>query len=251
MTRLKLTTAIALVTLLGQGAMSAQAGSFTANIGATTDYRFRGQSQSQTNPAIFGGVDYVSDSGLFVGLWASSIDFNDAADTYVEVDLYGGYTHALSEKTSGTVKVVYYLYPTADYLPGSNEYDYLELIASLSHDFGGITGGVEVAYSPDYFFESGDSVALTGSLSAPLTDSWLIFDGGLTASAKVGYQWIDDNATFGTPDYVFYDFGITAKVWKLAIDVRYVDTDLGETDCFGGTNLCKGAVVGTVTLALP
>lgn len=230
---------------------AAQAGDVTFNLGLTSDYKFRGQSQSQTNPAVFGGVDYVSETGLFVGAWASTVDFNDFAETYMELDLYAGYTHAFTDATSGTVKLVYYLYPTADYAPGSNEYDYLELVASLSHNFGPVTGGIEVAYSPDFFFESDAGVALTGSLSAPLADSWWVFDGGVSASAKLGYQWIDDNANFGTPDYLFYDIGLTAKIDKVALDIRYVDSDLSEAACFGGTNLCEGKVVATLTLYLP
>lgn len=230
---------------------AAQAGDLTFNLGATSDYKFRGQSQSQTNPAVFGGVDYVSESGLFVGAWASSVDFNDAADTYMELDLYGGYTHAFTDTTSGTVKLVYYLYPTADYPPGANTYDYLELVASLSHNFGAVTGGLELAYSPNFFNESDAGVALTGSLAAPLADSWWIFDGGVAASAKLGYQWIDDNTTFGTPDYTFYDIGLTAKISKVALDVRYVASDLSDAECFGGSNLCEGKVVATVTLFLP
>jgi uncharacterized protein (TIGR02001 family) len=230
---------------------SALAGDFTFNLGVTSDYKFRGQSQSQTNPAVFGGVDYVDESGFFAGAWASSVDFNDVADTYMELDLYAGYTHAFTDATSGTVKLVYYLYPTADYPPGSNDYDYLELVASLSHNFGPVTGGLEIAYSPDYFFESDTGVALTGSLSAPLVDSWWVFDGGIAASAKLGYQWIDDNTNFGTPDYLFYDVGLTAKISKLALDIRYVDSDLSDAECFGGTNLCEPKVVATLTLYLP
>lgn len=243
------------LTLLAASALalsaSAAAGDVTFNLGATSDYKFRGQSQSQTNPAVFGGVDYVSENGFFAGAWASSIDFNDAADTYLELDLYAGYTHAFSDATSGTVKLVYYLYPTADYPPGSNDYDYLELVASLSHNFGSVVGGLELAYSPDFFFESDAGVALTGSLSVPLVDKWSFIDGGISASAKLGHQWIDDNGNFGTPDYLFYDLGLTAKAGMVALDVRYVDTDLTDAECFGGTNLCEAQVVATVTLFLP
>jgi uncharacterized protein (TIGR02001 family) len=238
-------------TALSVTAGIAAAGDFTANLGVTSDYVFRGQSQSQTKPAVFGGVDYVDESGLFAGLWASSVDFNDAASTYMELDLYAGYTHAFTEQTSGTVKLVAYLYPTADYPPGSNDYDYFELVASLSHNFGPFSGGLELAYSPDYFFESGNGVALSGTASVPLTDSFFLFDGGIAASAKLGYQWIEDQATFGTPDYLFYDIGLTGKFSKFALDIRYVDTDLSEAECFGGTNLCKARVVATLTLYLP
>jgi uncharacterized protein (TIGR02001 family) len=159
-------------------------GPFTANIGVTSDYRFRGQSQTQNEPAVFGGIDYVGDNGFFAGVWASNVDFNDAAETYLEVDLYGGYTFPIDEKTTGTVKVVYYAYPLADYPSGANENDYLEFIAVIGHDFGGASGSVEFAWSPDYFLESGESAALAGSLSVPLADTFLFFDGGVSASGQ-------------------------------------------------------------------
>lgn len=226
-------------------------GPFTANIGLTTDYRFRGQSQSQKDPAISGGIDYASESGFFAGVWASNVDFNDAADTYMELDIYAGLTKALDDKTTGSLKVIYYAYPTADYPAGANHNDYLEIIGTLTHDFGGATGTLELAVSPDYFLESSDSVELSGALSVPVADSFLFFDGGVSASARYGYQWIHDNTTFGTPDYGFYDIGVTAKVWKAAVDLRWVDTDLSDAECFGGTNLCEGGFVASVTIALP
>ena len=226
-------------------------GPFTANIGVTSDYRFRGQSQTQNEPAVFGGIDYVGDNGFFAGVWASNVDFNDAAETYLEVDLYGGYTFPIDEKTTGTVKVVYYAYPLADYPSGANENDYLEFIAVIGHDFGGATGSVEFAWSPDYFLESGESAALAGSLSVPLADTFLFFDGGVSASGRMGYQWIDDNVNFGTRDYTFYDIGLSAKVSNVTFDVRYIDTDLDDAECFGGTDLCEGGIVGTVTVAFP
>jgi uncharacterized protein (TIGR02001 family) len=226
-------------------------GPFTANIALTNDYRFRGQQQSQGDPAVSGGIDYAGSSGFFAGVWASNVDFNDAAETYMELDLYAGFTGALSDKTTGTIKAVYYLYPTADYPPSTNEYDYFELIGSLAHDFGGGTGTLELAWSPDYFAKSGSAVALTGGVSVPLAESVWFFDGGISASGKFGYQWIDENVTFGTPDYAFYDIGLSAKVANVTLDVRWVDTDLDEVDCFGGTNLCEGGVVATLTLLLP
>jgi uncharacterized protein (TIGR02001 family) len=236
---------------LGATAQADSGSSFTANVGVTSDYRFRGQSQTQTEPAVFGGIDYVGESGIFAGVWASNVDFNDAAETYLEVDVYAGYTFPIGTKTTGTVKVAYYAYPLADYPAGAKQNDYLELIAAIGHDFGGVTAGAEFAWSPDFFLESGESAELAGSLSVPLADTFLFFDGGLSASGRVGYQWIDDNANFGTPDYAFFDIGLVAKVDRLTFDLRYVDTDLNTADCFGGTNLCDGGIVGTITVALP
>ena len=158
------------------------------------------------------------------GVWASNVDFNDAAETYLEVDVYAGFTKALSESTTGTIKAVYYWYPAADYPTGANENDYFELIAGLAHDFGGASGTFEIAWSPDYFLESGSAVEAAAGLSVPIAETFLFFDGGLAASGRVGYQWIDDNTTFGTPDYLFYDVGVSAKIgvarWTFAGSTR-------------------------------
>jgi len=226
-------------------------GPFTAGVALTSDYRFRGLSQSDRDAAIqgWGQYDYKN---FFFNVWASSIDFNDEAsyDSSVEVDLTAGYNHSFSEQTSGTIKAVYYWYPDADTPPASNDYDYFELIASLSHDFGVVSVAGELAWSPDYFLESGDSVSIKGGVTYPVMDKFL-FMGALTASANVGYQWIDENGTFGTPDYVYFDIGATAEWDLFAIDLRWVDTDLDNGECFGGTKLCEGGVVLTLTANLP
>jgi uncharacterized protein (TIGR02001 family) len=226
-------------------------GPFTANIGITSDYRFRGQQQGQGDIAVSGGLDYTGSDGLFAGVWASTVDFNDAAETYMELDLYAGYTMALDDKTSATLKAIYYAYPTADYPTGANHNDYFELIASASHDFGVASAGVEVAWSPDYFLESGTGVEVAGNVTVPITDKFWLFDGGVSASGHFGHQWIEDNSTFGTPDYSFYDIGVSAKVSRYTFDVRYIDTDLSDAECFGGTNLCEGGFVASLTIALP
>lgn len=230
-------------------------GPFTAGLALTSDYRFRGQSQSARDGAVQGWVQYDHASGIFANIWASSIDFNDAGvnttdDTSVEVDLTLGYNHEFSDKTSGSIKGVYYWYPDADFLPGVNEYDYFELILGLAHDFGVASVNGELAWSPDYFFESGDAVSLKGGVAVPIMDKFLFMD-ALSASANIGYQWIDDNATFGTPDYLYYDFGATVEWEIFSIDVRWVDTDLDKLECFGGTDLCEGGIVVSLTANLP
>ena len=43
------------------------------NVGAVTDYRYRGISQTRLNPALQGGIDFAHKSGFYVGTWASTI----------------------------------------------------------------------------------------------------------------------------------------------------------------------------------
>lgn len=232
-----------------------EAGPFTGGITLTSDYRFRGQSQSDRDAALQGWLQYDHKSGFYANVWASSIDFNDGGaittdDSNLEVDLTVGYNHTFNDKLTGGVKAVYYWYADADYLPGSNEYDYLELIANLGYDFGVAAISGELAWSPDYFGESSDAVSLKGGVSVPLMEQFA-FMGALSASGNIGYQWIDDNATYGTPDYLYYDLGLSAE-WEIFVfDVRWVGTDLNKLQCYGGTDLCEDGVMLSVTANLP
>jgi uncharacterized protein (TIGR02001 family) len=227
-----------------------EAGPFSGGVTLTSDYRFRGQSQSDRGAAIQGWVQYDHASGLFANIWASTIDFNDetAHDSSIEVDLAVGYSREIAENTTAGIKAVYYLYPDADTPANSNDYDYFELLANIEHDFGKAAVSAELAWSPDYFFESGDAVSLKGGVSVPLMDKFIFMD-ALTASANLGYQWIDDNATFGVDDYLYFDFGVSAGWEIFTVDLRWVDTDLETSDCFAAPNneFCDGGVVLSLT----
>lgn len=227
-------------------------GGFTAGGALTSDYRFRGQSQSARDAAAQAWVQYDHSSGVFGNIWLSSIDFNDQAtyDSSVEVDLTLGYAHSFSEQTEAAVKAIYYWYADADTPVGANEYDYFELLLSGSHDFGRAAINAELAWSPDYFLESGDAVSLKGGVSVPLMDN-VAFMGPLSASGNIGYQWIDKNAVYGTPDYLYYDLGLSAEWEIFVIDVRWVGTDLSKLQCYGGLNLCEDGVVLSISANLP
>lgn len=222
-------------------------GPFTAGATLTSDYRFRGISNSNRDAAFQPWVQYDHNSGFFANIWASTIDFQDTTtyDSSVEVDFTVGYNHNFSEATSGSIKAVYYWYADANAPAGAPDYDYFELIAGLSHDFGRAAVSGEVAWSPDFFAETGDSVALTGGVSVPILDSFLFFEDGLEASGHIGYQWIDQST-----DYLFYDLGATASWGIVAVDVRWVDTDLSRVQC-ALTDWCEGGVVLSVSLDLP
>ena len=89
--------ALGSVSGLAQAQAAAPESSLSFNVGAVSDYRYRGISQSRLKPAVQGGFDYADKSGFYVGAWASSIKWiKDAGgDASVEVDLYGGYKGAL------------------------------------------------------------------------------------------------------------------------------------------------------------
>lgn len=224
-------------------------GPLSGGVALTSDYRFRGISQSDRDAAAQAWLQYDHASGLFANAWASSIDFNDQTtyDSGIEVDLTLGYNFKLGAETDAVGKIVYYWYADADTPSGLPEYDYWEFIAGVEHNFGKFSATAEVAYSPDFFLESGDAWALTGGASVPVMDTFLFFTGGLEASAHVGHQWFDGSSD----DYLYFDIGASATWEQITFDVRWIDTDRNTAECDGIEDICEGGIVLTVSADLP
>lgn len=91
--------ALGSVSGLAQAQAAAPESSLSFNVGAVSDYRYRGITQSRLKPAVQGGVDYADKSGFYVGAWGSSIKWiKDAGgDSNFELDLYGGYKGAVGD----------------------------------------------------------------------------------------------------------------------------------------------------------
>lgn len=224
-------------------AKSESASPISVTLTVTSDYRFRGQSQNGRSAAAQASVEYASDIGVTLGAWVSNIDFSDTGDNnaYMEADFYASYGFSIDDATSGSAKVTYYHYP--ENLVGTN-YDYVEGQIALSHTMDKLTLNLEANYSPDYFNGTGSAAAVAAGVSYPVLEK-------ISMSANVGHQWIDDNALFGTDDYVYWDVGFGIDLGRLQLDARYVSTNLDEIECFGGTNLCEGGFVASASITIP
>ncbi len=121
--------AAAFALTIGYNVASAE---ITGNVSLTSDYKFRGISQSDESPAIQGGLDYAHDSGFYVGTWASSVDFDTNGAGYdgsLELDVYAGFGNTIGDSDFGyDVGVMYYAYPGDDGAEG----DYFEFYGGLS-----------------------------------------------------------------------------------------------------------------------
>ena len=216
---------------------------FSANVALSTDYRFRGITQTNRDPAISGGFDYSNDTyGFYAGVWASNLDFGvpDPDQATMELDYYGGFSGTVANGIGWDISGIYYSYPGSNTGPGNASYDYFEIAGKLSHDFEKFSVDAGVNYSPDYFFESSDFVYVYGDVTVPLPQ-------GFSLAGHVGHSSIKDNAQFGTPDYVDWKFGVSKDIGKFTFDVSYVDTDMSKAECFGGSNFCSATAVFSVS----
>ncbi|RMD68756.1 MAG: hypothetical protein D6819_08605 [Gammaproteobacteria bacterium] len=196
---------------------------FSANVALATDYPFRGISQTDEEPAIQGGFDFNHESGLYLGTWASNVDFNDGDEAQMELDLYGGFAKEFSG-IGVDVGLIYYAYPGA---ASDLDYDFLEIYGGLSYSI----ASIKYSYSNDYFAGSGTSGYLEGGVDIPLPQDFSL---GL----HIGRQWIDEEDTFGTPDYTDWKIAVSKEIAGFGFELSYVDTDLSDKECFGGTDLC-------------
>ncbi|MGG7606892.1 TorF family putative porin [Massilia sp. BKSP1R2A-1] len=84
----------------------------TFNAAVTSDYRYRGISQTRLQPALQGGLDYVHPTGWYAGAWASTIKWIEDAggDGKVELDLYAGKRGEIAPGLSYDAGILRYLY---------------------------------------------------------------------------------------------------------------------------------------------
>ena len=89
--------------------------SLTANVGLVSDYYFRGLTQTWHDPALQGGADLSHSSGLYAGLWGSSVSGNQYPNgSGLELDYYFGYNGKISDDFGWTVGGYGYFYPGAE-----------------------------------------------------------------------------------------------------------------------------------------
>src|SRR5262249_37474584 len=149
-------------------ATPAAAAPLSANAAVTTNYVFRGISQSGAQAAVQGGLDYDLGTvvpGLAVGTWASSIDFGHSTTGDDTPGEWGSYTGMLTDEFSWSVGVITYNYPNA---PHGVNYNWYEVWGGLTYNFGiaSLTG--KVFYSPDYINLSNRELYYNGSVSIPI-----------------------------------------------------------------------------------
>jgi uncharacterized protein (TIGR02001 family) len=184
------------------------------NIGATSNYVWRGVSQTDDSAAISGGLDWSGATGLYAGTWVSNVDFGPGTSPY-ELDLYGGYAGEFGD-FGYDVGLIYYTYDSDD------DANFLELAASGSWKF--LSAGLNYTLNGDADedtspFVNGD-LYYYGALSFDLPED---FNVGLTLGS---YAFENDGVNGAEYDYTHYQADLT----KSAGDFGDVTLSLSDTD---------------------
>ena len=129
------------VIALFSGVMSLQAAEFESNVALSSDYIWRGMTQTAEEPAISGGFDIAGESGLYFGTWASNVEFGDGAA--LELDWYAGYASELDNGFSYDIGYLAYTYP------GEDSLDFEEIYVGFGYSYFGYTFSSGQDSAPD------------------------------------------------------------------------------------------------------
>jgi len=193
-----------------------EASPLTFNVSLTSDYRYRGISQTRLKPALQGGLDYAGPNGLYVGAWASTIKWikDSGGDANVEIDVYGGWKGEVAKDLTLDAGVLTYNYPSNKLSPSANT---AEIYGALSY------GPATLKYSHSVtnlfgFANSKNSGYIDLSAAFDLGD-------GLTLAPHVGYQKV---AHLSAASYTDYSLTLskTFGAWTPSIAVVGTDTDV-------------------------
>lgn len=205
--KIALLAAAASVAMGGAALAQDEGPSVSFNIGAASDYVFRGVSQTDENPQIYGGAD-LSSGIFYAGVWASNVDFGDSTDA--EIDGYVGITPSAGP-VSLDFAAIYYGYVNA---PGGSDYGYWEFKAAGTVPAGPAEVGAAVYYSPEFFGGTGEALYYEVNGSFPIGEK-------VSVSGALGHQEFD-----GPGDYNTWNLGVGfALNDHIGLDLRYHDTD--------------------------
>ncbi|SEK82206.1 TorF family putative porin [Ectothiorhodospira marina] len=214
LTQTALTAAVTTALLAGAAITSTASAEVSANIGFTSNYMFRGITQTDDQAAVQGGLDYEHEGGFYAGTWASNVDFG-GGDTGYEIDGYFGVAGGIGDSGVGfDVGYIYYAYPTLD------DADLGELYGAL--DFMGFYGMVN-------FVTNADTSELEDTLSYELGYAFDIMS-DTSLGATVGYVDPDE----GDGDYTWWSLYAT-KVTDLG-DFTFAYTQ-NDIDAPQGSNI--------------
>lgn len=242
----------------------------------TSDYRFRGVSQTDENMAVQGGLTLSHESGFYAGAWAANLSaWGTFGGANMELDLIAGYKAALSDSATIDAGLTWYMYPG-----GADKSDFAEPYVKLTGTTGPATLTAGAAYAPKqqalgrWYFTGADAVSGIYNDPGDKEDNLYLWGDAavsiagtpITAKAHIGHSSGNDglgpNATSVAPTGDYWDWSVGADAtWKnLTLNVSYVDTDISAADAAylqpgfskgqdGTGSIADGAVTVSLTAA--
>ncbi len=225
------TLAAATLAVLTAAALPALAADGLAyNIGAFTEYSYRGISQTRLKPAVQGGLDYTQGT-FYAGAWASNIKWikDGGGSASVEVDLYAGYKGEITKALGYDVGVLAYQYPRHK----------LGISPNTAEIYGALTYGpatLKYSHSVTNLFGFADSK------NSGYLDLSASFDvgNGMTLAPHIGHQRV---AHTSAASYTDYSLTLSKEFSGVTLSGALIGTDANGYLAPNGKDLGKARIV--------
>ncbi len=187
------------------------------NVSVTTDYVWRGVSQTLGDPALQAELSFEHDNGFYTGVWGSNVDFFDESDPEadpedddeadLEVDVWVGFAGESEGGLGWDVGAIAYLFPGAnrDVLDNSEEFyvglSYSYFSATVYRDFDNDTT----------YLDAGTEFELPREIGLGLHVGSFNFDSGT--------------------DYVDWKVALSKELAGFGLELSYTDTDFSDDEC--------------------
>ena len=183
----------------------------SGNIALSTEYVWRGITQSDGELAVSGGLDYEHETGFYAGVWGSNVNFGATSPESLELDLYGGWATELESGIGFDVGIIGYTYHGSE---GASAVNFTEYFLGASYQgFGAyyyIGESIDPAGDPNYFelsygydFENVSLSALYGNYN------------GFANSAS---------------DYDYFGLGVSTSIHGIDLALNWTDNDTDSRD---------------------
>lgn len=217
-----------------------------------SDYRASGISQSLGDPAAQLNVVLNHISGLYAGVWTSSVDFGNDLDTRQELEYYAGYYWQINDNISLDTFYTQYEYPRDSQFNMSDVQSTLDV-------YGVLLGGkyVNNMKGPDY--EDINGVWQDGKQNEDLMSGFIGYRTLLPADIglEARYEYVDykDDVFFSADgssraDYTDWSVALTRDLFDITWGLTYVDSDLSKTECLyfsGYDDLCGAGLIASAS----
>jgi len=222
----------------------------TFSVSATSDYRFRGLSQTAKKPALQAGVDYAFSNGAYLGAWTSNINADQYPGAHMELDLYGGVKFEPAKDVGVDLGLIHVHYPngkstastpTFASRPGTTTYpNTTEIYAGLSYrwfsvkynrtlgsSLFGLDAGT-VGTATDINGNDANNTPNTGTRGSGYLDLAANFEiaDKLTLNLHAGHQTV---ANYGNYSYSDWKIGVTKEFDGFSLAVAAVGTNAKDT----------------------
>lgn len=184
-------------------------GTFSGRVTFASDYIVRGFSLSNEGPAVQGSLDWESGTGIYAGIFGSSVEFGN--DASAEIDFLAGY-RGTADRLHYEIGAAYYWFPET-IVPDQSFWD---VHTDVGYDFGFGDVTLGIAYTTDdYGPLRKDATFYSGArIAVPIGEQ-------LRLSAGVGHSWAEQRA-----NYADWNAGATLQVYDwFSLDARYFDSD--------------------------